>query len=509
MTSIHALGRLAPAAFSAPDVDYHAFAPEIILVGSLLLILLVDLVFDRRARWATSTLAGLGLLAAMVPVVTLALDGADRSMFGGAYVVDNYALVLKGLFLAAGYVVVLLSTDYIGEGDYYEGEYYFMLLSSLSGMLLMASARDLISIFISLELLSIPAYLLAGWRKRDLRGNEASLKYYLLGVFASAVMLYGMSLLFGVTGSTLLSEIGSAVDVGKSVPLITVAIVFVVAGFAFKVSAVPFHTWAPDTYEGAPTPITAFLSVASKAAGFVALLNLVWLAFWAQSDVWQPLFWTLAVLTMTVGNLIALRQTNVIRLLAYSSVAQAGFMLVPLAVAADVSDIPNKGGTALEAIVTYLLVYTAMNLGAFGVVMAVARRTRSAELRDFGGLFEYAPGLTVVLTVFFFALAGIPPLGGWYAKFAMFRAVFDAGTPAAVVLGVVAAVNSVIALFYYASVAREAWMAPVPDEDRTPVRVTPSLGAAMALCVVATVAIGVLPGIVGRFGDLATFAIGR
>jgi NADH-quinone oxidoreductase subunit N len=491
------------AAFDAPNVDYHAFAPEIVLVGALLLILLVDLVFEQRARWATSTLAGLGLLGALVPVLTLAVDGADRSMFGGAYVVDNYALVLKGLFLAAGYIVVLLSTDYIADGDYYEGEYYVMLLSSLSGMLLMTSARDLISIFIALELLSIPAYLLAGWRKRDLRGNEASLKYYLLGVFASGVMLYGMSLLFGVTGSTLLTDIGHAITTGESIPVVTLAIVFVVAGFAFKVSAVPFHTWAPDTYEGAPTPITAFLSVASKAAGFVALLNLVYIAFWNQSDVWQPLFWTLAALTMTVGNLIALRQTNVIRLLAYSSVAQAGFMLVPLAVAADAKE------SALEAIVTYILIYTAMNLGAFGVVMAVARKTRSAELKDFGGLFEYAPGLTVVLTVFFFALAGIPPLGGWYAKFVMFRAVFDSLTPAAVVLGVIAAVNSVIALFYYASVAREAWMAPVPDDDRTPVRITPSLAAAMGICVLATVAVGVLPGIAGHFGDLATFAIGR
>ena len=488
--------------FNAPDIDYHAFAPEIVLVGSLLLVLLVDLVFEERARWATSTLAGLGLLGSLVPVLTLAVDGADRSMFGGAYVVDNYALVLKALFLASGYIVVLLSTDYIAEGDFYEGEYYFMLLSSLVGMTMMASARDLISIFIALELLSIPAYLLAGWRKRDLRGNEASMKYYLLGVFASAVMLYGMSLLFGYSGSTLLVDIGDAVASGDSVPMLTLAIVFVVAGFAFKVSAVPFHTWAPDTYEGAPTPITAFLSVASKAAGFVALLNLVYIGFYAQADVWEPLFWTLAVLTMTVGNLIALKQTNVIRLLAYSSVAQAGFMLAPLAVAGSARE------GALEAVVTYLLVYTAMNLGAFGVVMAVARKTRSAELKDFGGLFQYAPGLTVVLTIFFFALAGIPPLGGWYAKFIMFKALLDSLTPAAVVLAVVAAVNSVIALFYYASVAREAWMADVPDDDRTPVRVTPSLAAAMGLCVIGTLVMGTLPGVVGRFGDLATFALG-
>jgi NADH-quinone oxidoreductase subunit N len=489
--------------FVAPNVDYHAFAPEIVLVGSLLLILVVDLIFEQRARWATSTLAGLGLLASMVPIVTLALDGSDRSMFGGAYVVDDFSLVMKALFLGAGYIVVLLSTDYIAEGDFYEGEYYVLLLASLAGMTMMASSRDLISIFIALELLSIPAYLLAGWRKRDLRGNEASLKYYLLGVFASAVMLYGMSLLFGVSGSTLLTEIGASVARGdSSLPMVTVAIVFVVAGFAFKVSAVPFHTWAPDTYEGAPTPITAFLSVASKAAGFVALLNLVYLGFYERADVWEPMFWTLAVLTMTVGNLIALRQTNVVRMLAYSSVAQAGFMLAPLAVAGSAPE------SALEAIVVYMIIYTAMNLGAFGIVMAVARKTRSAELTSFGGLFQYAPGLTVMLTVFFFALAGIPPLGGWYAKFVMFKALFDSLTPAAVILGVVAAVNSVISLFYYANVAKEAWMADVPDDDRTPVRVPASLGAAMGLCVVATLAVGVLPQIVGRFGELATFALG-
>jgi NADH-quinone oxidoreductase subunit N len=489
--------------FDAPHVDYHAFAPEIVLAGTLVLVLLLDLVAEERGRWATSSVAGVGLLASLVPVVTLAVDGSDRVMFGGAYVVDDFALVFKALFLLAGYVVVLMSTDYIAEGDYYEGEYYFMLLSSLLGMTVMASARDLISIFVALELLSIPAYLLAGWRKRDLKGNEASLKYYLLGVFATAVMLYGMSLVFGVTGSTVLTDIGASLQrESADIPLVAVGIVFVVVGFAFKVSAVPFHTWAPDTYEGAPTPITAFLSVASKAAGFVALLQLVFIGFFGRNDVWAPMFWILAALTMTVGNLIALRQTNVVRLLAYSSVAQAGYMLVPLAVAGDIDGGP---GTSIEAVVSYLLIYAAMNLGAFAVVMAVARKTRSGEVASFGGLFEYAPGLATLMTVFLFALAGIPPLAGWLAKFVMFRAVLDAGTPWAIVLGVIAAVNSVVALFYYASVAREMWMRPVPDEDRTPIRVPASLSVALGLTAVVTLALGVT-NIATRFGDLATFA---
>jgi NADH-quinone oxidoreductase subunit N len=268
---------------------------------------------------------------------------------------------------------------------------------------------------------------------------------------------------------------------------------------------VPFHAWAPDTYEGAPTPITAFLSVASKAAGFVAILTLVLVAFGDQQEVWQPLFFVLAVLTMTVGNLIALRQTNVIRILAYSSVAQAGFMLVPLAVAGDIPAARGGVATAVQAVVTYMLIYTAMNLGAFATVMAIFRKTRSAELSTFGGLFEYAPGLTVLLSVFVFALAGIPPLGGWYAKFIVVKSLFDAFTPAAVVLGVVVAVNSVLALYYYASIAREMWMRPVPDGDRTRITVPASLAAAVALCAVGTIVIGVLPNIIARFGDLASF----
>lgn len=482
--------------FVRPEIDFHAFAPAIVLAASLVLVLIVDLFKPAGDNPFLASIAGLGLLASLIPVITLAVDGDDRSLFGGAFVVDNFALVLSALFLVSAYVVVLMSTNYIAEGDYAEGEYYFLLLSSTLGMLLMASARDLITIFIALELLSIPAYLLAGWRKRDLIGNEAGVKYYLMGVFASAILLYGMSLLFGVAGDTRLVVIGDAIAGGAgSVPMITMAIVFVVVGFGFKVSAVPFHTWAPDVYEGAPTPITAFLAVASKAAGFVALLQLIFIAFVGRSDVVEPLMWVLAAATMTVGNMIALRQSNVIRLLAYSGVAQAGFMLAPLAVGSDLS---------ARAVVTYLVIYAAMNLGAFAAVIGIARKTRSAELSSFGGMFEYAPGLTVVLSLFLFSLAGIPPLGGWLAKFVVFRTLADANTPSAYVMGAIVAVNSVIALYYYANVAREMWMKPVPDGDRTPIVVPFSIGAALTLTVVATVAFGVSD-IATRLGNEATF----
>ena len=259
-------------------------------------------------------------------------------MFGGAYVVDHYAIALEGFFLVATYVTILLSVDYISEGDYYKGEFYVLLLTSTFGMVMMASARDLITLFVALETISIPTFILAAFRKHDRNSNEAGVKYYLIGVLSSALMLYGMSLIFGVTGATKLSSIGDVRRRRTAPPsLLTVAIFLSLIGFAFKISAVPFHFWAPDTYEGAPTPVTAFLSVASKAGGFVALINIIYFGFYGSdgsgAHAWWGAVWVLAALSMTFGNLAALRQTNIVRMLAYSSIAQGGFMLVPFAAA--------------------------------------------------------------------------------------------------------------------------------------------------------------------------------
>ncbi|MBV8296069.1 MAG: NADH-quinone oxidoreductase subunit N [Acidimicrobiia bacterium] len=503
MAAVHAVSAaVQQPAFHVPNLDYHALAPEIIVSATLIVVLVADLFLRDENKWVLSTVAGWGLLLALIFVVELGATGHHASMVGGAYVVDDFALVFKGLFLAVGYVVLLMSTRYIEEGDYFEGEFYFLLLCSILGMVVMGSARDLITIFVALETLSLPAYMLAGWRKRDLKSNEAALKYYLLGVLASAVMLYGMSLVFGFTNSTLLTDIGKATQGSIThAPLVTIGIFFITVGFAFKVSAVPFHFWAPDTYEGAPTPVTAFLSVASKTGGFVALLELIYIAFLGRSDVWGPMFWVLAALTMTVGNLIALRQTNIVRLLAYSSIAQAGYILVPFAVAGSNT---KSIHSAFTASVVYLLIYAAMNLGAFAIVIAVARKTRSGEIASYGGLYEYAPALTLLMTIFLFSLAGIPPLAGAWAKIFVFRAVLDSGTSSAVVLGVVAAVNAVIALFYYASVARLMWMSPVPDGDRTPIRVPASLQAALGLCAIVVVVIGIYPQLFAHLGDVAS-----
>jgi NADH-quinone oxidoreductase subunit N len=386
----------------------------------------------------------------------------------------------------------------VAEGDYWESEYYTLILCSVLGMVVMASSRDLVGIFVALELLSIPAYMLASWRKRDIIGNEGGMKYYLMGVFASAILLYGMSLVYGVGGSTRLVEIGARIsELGPDgVPVVTLALLFTIVGFAFKVSAVPFHVWAPDTYEGAPTPVTAFLAVASKAAGFVALIQIVYFAFLPRADVIEPVFFVLAVLSMTVGNLIALRQTNVVRMLAYSGIAQAGFMLAPFVVA---DQLPFQ---SRQAVVIYLVIYAAMNLGAFAVVIAVARKTRSAEIDSFGGLFSYMPGMAVALTLFLASLIGIPPLGGWYAKFAVFKVLLEAETGLGIAMAVVMAVNTAIAAYYYLRVARAMWFDEAPDGDVTPVRVPAGLAGAIALALVATLVFGILPGLLT---DLTSF----
>ena len=488
----------------APTIDYFGLAPELVLAGGLCLVLMLDLFIDERKKWMLTAITSFTLLAAIVPVLMLALSETEvRTMFDGRYVVDNFSLVMKAVFLLAGYVVVLLSSSHIEQGEYWRGEYWFLLLTSLLGMLMMASSRDLVSIFVALEFLSIPAYMLAAWRKRDPKSNEAGVKYFLLGVFASAVMLYGMSLMYGVANSTLLTEIGAKITAtGEFSAVHALAVVFVVVGFAFKVSAVPFHTWAPDTYEGAPTPVTAFLSVASKAAGFVALVVLLYTAFPLAQDIWQPFIWVLSALTMTIGNVLALKQQNIVRMIAYSSISQGGFVLMPLAVAG----LAGSGTTALRSVVLYMIVYAATNLGVFAIILAVANKTRSGEISSYGGLFSYAPTLGVLMTLFLASLAGIPPLGGWIAKFVAFQSLIQSQSTWGYALAFVGAVNSVVAFGYYGNVMREIWMRPVPDSDTTLISVPGSLKLALVITAGATLVFGILPGVGLQFADLAEIA---
>jgi NADH-quinone oxidoreductase subunit N len=485
-------------------IDYLGIAPELVVIGTILAVLALDLFLPRELKYWTATVAVVGLTFAAIPLILLWAGDPRTPMFDGSYVVDDFSLVLKGLFLVAGYITVLMSVSYI-EGDrYYQGEYYVLLLSSILGSLVMSSARDLIILFIGLELTTGPLFMLAGWRKGDAKSNEASLKYFILGVLSTAILLWGMSMLFGATGAVQFDQISAATDAimagaTEMQPLLGLAVLFIVVGFGFKISAVPFHFWAPDTYEGAPTPVTAYLSVSSKAAGFVGLFVVVYLAVPGAVSFWGPALWALAALSMTVANLAALRQSNIVRLLAYSSIAQAGFMLVPFAAAAVAGR--ESLATGLEATVTYLLIYALMNLGAFATVIVGARRTGTGELDGWAGLGRRDPRLGVLAAIFFFSLAGVPPLAGWFAKFVMFRSVIVSGGMAGAVLAVVAALNAVIAFYYYARVAKTVWF-DEPAPDAKPVTDAPvgSLVWVLTVAAVATVIIGVFPGISAFFG---------
>jgi NADH-quinone oxidoreductase subunit N len=454
-----------------------------------------------------------GVLAALVAALTLI--GEQRTTFGGMFVVDSFALLFKVFFLGVAAIVLMLSLRYFRDGRWYQGEYYFLLLTSFLGCVLMPSSRDLLMLFISLELVSAPGFMIAAFRKTDPRSNEAGIKFFLFGVLSTAVMLYGMSLIYGITGETNLAAIGEALGrtavtqgaAGASATLLLergsealvyAAILFVGAGFAFKVSAVPFQFWAPDTYEGAPVPVAAFLATASKAAGFAGLLQLFFVAFPAQWEVWTPAFAAVSIATMTLGNLVALQQTQIVRLLAYSSIAQAGYMLLPFALVSGNADINDS---AFAAAVTYILIYAVMTLGAFGVVIGVARESAGLLISDFAGLIRRAPVLAIAMTVFMVSLAGIPPTGGFWAKFLVFRAAIERGG-IGTMLAAVMVVNSVVSLYYYLAVPR-AMVFVEPVEER-PLASPALVNAVVTVAMVAILVIGFYPELFAYFPSRAT-----
>jgi NADH-quinone oxidoreductase subunit N len=496
------------------NFDYHALLPEFILAGTILLVLVVDLLPVKK-YWAA--IVGLvGTAAAMVPLLTLTFcDSLDfcestgvRSMFSGTYVVDSFALVLKGLFLLVALVVLLMSVGYLEGGRFWQGEYYFLLLSSVLGAVVMASSRDFISMFVGLELVTGPTFLMAGWRKGDARSNEAALKYFIIGVISAAIMLFGISLIYGRTGQLRFVDVAEAIAIRGESPLLTVGVILTILGFAFKVSAAPFHFWTPDTYEGAPTPVTAYLAVGSKAAGFVGLLTIAYVAFGTTRGLWAALIWILAASSMILGNVVALKQTNIVRMLGYSSIAQGGFMLVPFGalVAADVT--PEILETAFFATVTYVLIYAAMNLGAFATIIAIGNRIKSGEIADLAGLSVYAPGLAGLLAIFFFSLAGIPPVAGWFAKLAMFNSAIGSGSGWGIALAVIAAVNAVVAFAYYGKIVKSAWFDAVPDTVsdamKSDAKVAPSLVLALGITFAGTIAFGIFPSLVTSLSEFAS-----
>jgi NADH-quinone oxidoreductase subunit N len=483
-------------------VDWFALGPELVLLGTALTVLFVDLFLSQRQKSLLNPIAMVGVVAALAWVVVLAVDlqGGTRTSFGHMFVVDNYALLFKGFFLASAIAVLFLSYRYFQEVRTYQGEYYFLVLSSFLGTMLMPSARDLVMLFIALELVSVPGFIMAGLRKFDLRGNEGALKFFLFGVLSVAILLFGMSIVYGFTGTTSLAGVAAGLAEAPREPLLLASLLFVIAGFAFKVSAVPFHFWAPDTYQGSPVPVTAFLSVASKAAGFAGLLQVCFVAFQPLADVWAPILGMVAVLTMTLGNLVAMQQRNIIRLLAYSSIAHAGYMLMPFGLV-QVGE-PAVNQAAFAAVLIYLLAYAAMNLGAFAVATAMARQHPTRAVADYAGLGQRAPGLAVAMTIFLVSLGGVPLVVGFWAKFFLIYAAVTAGTLFAYFLAAMVIVNAVVSMFYYLAIARTMWMEdPVVPE---PVRPGFALNVAVLGLVIITIGVFFMPDAFAGIANVST-----
>lgn len=482
------------------NLDYHALLPEFIVAGTIVLVLVVDVFLSARHKWLGMPISLLGVLAALASALTL-IGNTPRVAFGGMFVLDNFALLFQIFFLVTAAVVLAISLRYFREGGFYQGEYYFLLLTSFLGCLLMPASRDLLMLFVSLELVSAPGFLMSAFRKNDLRSNEAGLKFFLIGVLSTAVMLYGMSMIYGLTGATRLEGIAlKLADIsGGQETMAFAAILFVVVGFAFKVSAVPFQFWAPDTYEGSPVPVAAFLAVASSAAGFAGLLQLMFVAFIHQNAFWVPIFVFLSVATMFVGNLIALKQTQVVRLLAYSGIAQAGYILLPFTL---VTNDPANNHTAFSAAVTYILIYGIMNIGAYAVTVAVSRTSPRLLITDFAGLARRSAFLAVAMTVFMISLAGVPPTGGFWAKILIFRAAIDRGGSLGIWMAVAMLVNSVISVFYYFAVPRQMIFKPATDESR--MQISWLVTAVVGLAALAIVMVFVMPNPFARLADLST-----
>jgi NADH-quinone oxidoreductase subunit N len=487
------------------SIDYFALAPELTLVATALAVLLVELFLRPERKRLVNPIAAVGVVIAIVFVAALAIDGQTRTSFGRMFVVDNYALLFKAFFLGTALFVLFLSYRYFTEIRTYQGEYYFLLLSAFAGMLLMPSARDLVMIFIALEIVSIPGFVMAGLRKFDLRSNEGSLKFFMFGVLSVAVLLFGLSIVYGFTGTTDLQGVAEGLQQysagNEREPLLLASMFFVIVGFGFKISAVPFHFWAPDTYEGSPIPVTAFLSVASKAAGFAGLLQVCFVAFAPLADVWAPILGIIAVLTMTLGNFTALQQRNIVRMLAYSSVAQAGYMLVPFALVQTGAQAAEVNEIAFSAVLFYLLAYAVTNIGAFACVVAVARQMPGRSLDDYSGLGSVAPGLSLAFTLFLLSLAGVLPIAvGFYAKLFILRPVIVDATTGGVLLAAAVVVNTLVGLFYYLAVAKRMWMDPVA-EGRQPIRAGFALNFTIAVLAVVVLVFGVYP---RPFADPAT-----
>jgi len=463
--------------------DLRWLVPELVVGSLALLLLVVDLFLPQERK---SVVGGLGILGLSVAGVGAARVLRDLGGLGAAgvrilwdtYTVDPFGVYFKLVAVVATALVILVGMDFFPRYTAYAGEAYAMLVFNCLGLMLMASSSELITLLVSIELVSLTSYLLAGYLKGNPKSNEAGVKYFLYGATTTGVMAYGFSLLYGATGSTSLYDIAG--KLGQLGPVGALGLGMALAGFGFKISMVPFHQWTPDVYEGAPTPVSAYLSVGPKAAGFAALLRTLLVAVPPESLDWRLLMAVLSALSMTVGNLLALPQRNIKRMLAYSSISHAGFMLIAVAAA--------PSAWARPALLVYVGAYLFTNLGAFFAALVASWSTGSDEIPDFAGLSQRAPGVALAMALFMLSLTGIPPTAGFFGKYYLFSAAVDAGL---LWLAVVGVLNSVVSLYYYVGVIRALYlMSPTREVS---VSVPRGAGWALVLTALGTLALGVAP----------------
>src|SRR5437667_1564609 len=467
--------------------DYQAIKPEILVTVFGLAILLLDFLVEKREKYlnAVAALIGLGFAAYQLSWFWRRFAGeAPYVGFDGRFTLDTFAIYLKLIIVLATALVVLISARYLEIEHSHYGEYYALVLFSAVGMMFLASGTDLIVLFIALELMALCEYVLTGFLRGNRRSYEAAGKFFLLGAFSSGLLLYGMSLLYGIGGSTKLAVIAQRLSERPSPdPISWVAMITLLAGLFFKIAAVPFHQWTPDAYEGAPTSITAFISVAPKVASFAILLRILFSGIGPLSAEWRLLTIGVSVATMTLGNLAAITQTNIKRFFGYSTISHVGYLLLGIVTAAD------GNPTGILAVVIYLLVYAFMNLGAFAVIIAMRRRDLIGdEIDDLSGLMARAPGMAVLMLIFLLSLAGIPPTAGFIGKYYIFLSLIQTGH---YYLAVLAVGYAVVALYYYFRIVVVMFMKKAPDA--VPLAIGPGLKVALAVSVRATLVIGIYP----------------
>jgi NADH-quinone oxidoreductase subunit N len=432
------------------QVDFYVLLPLIILVAWACVLLLVDLFIPKGRKWITAMLAAFGL--ALTLGFTLSQVGRENSGFNGMVALDGFSVFVNALLLVSGLLGVALAYGYVKRMGIERGEYYTLMLFSICGMMLMAQAADLITVFLALELLSLPLYVLSAFARPKVESEESGLKYFLLGAFSSGFVLYGIALVYGATGSTALSGIVAAASAGTPSLLLTIGAALILVGFGFKVAAVPFHMWTPDVYQGAPTAVTAFMAAGAKIAGFAALLRVFATAFPSLATDITPVLQAISALTMIVGNLIAISQSDIKRMLAYSSIAHAGYILMAFVPYGN----PEVAPVSIAAGLFYLVAYTLTNFGAWSVVIALEQKEgKGLAISDYAGLGKKYPALAAAMTIFMLSLTGFPPTLGLVGKFYLFRAVLSGGYIGLAIIGVV---TSLISAYYYLRVVVTMYM---------------------------------------------------